>query len=192
MNQNNKNRLAIALTLFSFAFLLPGIYLPMLSLKMQGQVKSSFGNVAVNILNKSSSILQTVNELFEQHQTFVACMIFFFSVLVPVCKGLLLLFAFLTKNLNLRYKLFNFVKSIGKWSMADVFVVGVFLAYLSTRNAPSHSSHNAKIMGFSVDIDIFLNLESSLGTGFYFFFSYCMLSLLALQLFSSSPAPDSK
>lgn len=158
----------------------------MLTITLRGDVRASVGTFGMNILNKENSILQTVSELFQNDNVFVACMIFFFSVMVPVIKGLLLLYGTYCKDLAIQSKVFKFVKSIGKWSMADVMVVGVFLAYLSTRSQPSQSHHRTEIMVFPVDIKVLLGLDSHLGSGFYFFFAYCMLSLIGLHFFKST------
>ncbi|NRA45214.1 MAG: paraquat-inducible protein A [Oligoflexales bacterium] len=182
-----KNRnIAVGFTLASFVVLFPGIFLPMLTITLRGDVRASVGTFGMNILNKENSILQTVSELFQNDNVFVACMIFFFSVMVPVIKGLLLLYGTYCKDLAIQSKVFKFVKSIGKWSMADVMVVGVFLAYLSTRSQPSQSHHRTEIMVFPVDIKVLLGLDSHLGSGFYFFFAYCMLSLIGLHFFKST------
>jgi len=54
------------------------------------------------------------------------------------------------------------VSAIGKWSMADVFVVGVFLAYLATASEESISA------------EVF--------DGFYYFTAYCIISILGIQI----------
>ena len=71
------------------------------------------------------------------------------------------------------FGLFNFVKAIGKWSMADVFVVGVFIAYLSTKSNEA--------------------ISAELYEGFYYFTGYCLISLAAIQAMKISVAeePDS-
>ncbi|MEO0779788.1 MAG: paraquat-inducible protein A, partial [Bacteroidota bacterium] len=61
-----------------------------------------------------------------------------------------------------RQQWFQFVRAIGKWSMADVFVVGVFLAFLATRSNE--------------------NINAALHPGFYYFLAYCLISLLAIQV----------
>ena len=68
--------------------------------------------------------------------------------------------------------------------MADVFVVAIFIAYLSTHSQPNNSSHEAQIMGFNIKFGVNLALKSKLGSGFYFFLAYCLTSLTALQIFS--------
>ncbi len=47
--------------------------------------------------------------------------------------------------------------------MADVFIVGLFVAFLST------SSED--------------NISANLHAGFYYFLSYCIISILAFQLY---------
>ena len=42
-----------------------------------------------------------------------------------------MLWVFFLGNYNFKYKAHSFVFTIGKWSMADVFAVGVFISYLA-------------------------------------------------------------
>ena len=62
-----------------------------------------------------------------------------------------------------------FVEKSGKWSMADVFVVAVFLAYLAFSNIQSG-----------------IQTESNTLPGLYFFLSYCLLSIMASTFFASA------
>lgn len=180
-----RNKLALFLTLLSVVFLYPGITLPMLSLNLFGQIDSNIMNkFDMKILEKENSILQTVVELYDDKNLLVAFLILFFSVIVPLIKAILISSCVLLKDQNTKKKIINFVKSIGKWSMADVFVVGIFLAYLSTRSQPTSAVHEVKIMGFNLKVGINMLLSSKLGMGFYFFLAYCLSSLSALQLFS--------
>jgi uncharacterized paraquat-inducible protein A len=55
-----------------------------------------------------------------------------------------------------------FLEYGGKWSMADVFVVAVFLAFLAFSN-----------------MQVGIPTESRVLIGLYFFLGYCLLSLLA-------------
>ncbi len=57
---------------------------------------------------------------------------------------------------------------ISKWSMADVFVIGVFVAYLAANAVEKEGG--------------LLTFEAQLGSGFYYFLGYCLLSILATQL----------
>jgi uncharacterized paraquat-inducible protein A len=66
------------------------------------------------------------------------------------------------KQYATRRRLFLFTRSVSKWAMADVFVVGVFIAYLAAKATD--------------------NLDAVAERGFYFFAAYCLLSNLAFQL----------
>ncbi len=57
---------------------------------------------------------------------------------------------------------------ISKWSMADVFVVAVIVAYLAAQATQN--------MG-----EIFV-LDARFGSGFWFFLGYCLLSIASAQL----------
>ena len=180
-----RNQIALTITAMSFLFLYPGVTEPMITIKMHGQIDSSLANMGMNILNKSRSILQTVSDLYKSKDTLVANLILFFSVIIPVLKGILLLTTAVIKNSVTKKKIITFVKTIGKWSMADVFVVAIFIAFLSTQSQPAQSIKEVQIMGFNVKFAVNIALNSSLGSGFYFFLAYCLSSLCALQIFSS-------
>ena len=100
--------------------------------------------------------------MYDNDNAIVAFLILFFSVMVPFIKALVLMIALFTKRLRQRVNMFRFVRAIGKWSMADVFVVGVFIAFLATK---SNST-----------------ITSELHNGFYYFTGYCLISLAAVQI----------
>ena len=68
----------------------------------------------------------------------------------------------MVKNPELKNKIYNLVYAIGKWSMADVFVVGIFIAFLSTRSNTA--------------------IDALLLPGFNYFVAYCIISLIGIQL----------
>ena len=179
-----RNKLSLFLTLLSFGLLIPGITLPMFHLKVSGAVKSSLANLDLNVLDQSRSILETVKDLWTYDQYLASFLIFLFSIVVPVLKGISLLSHLLLKNTSaFRSKLSAFMKRIAKWSMADVFVVATFLAYLSTAGTPSESLHNMDLFGMKVKFKTLLSFNSFLGVGFYYFLGYCLSSLLAFELY---------
>lgn len=178
-----RNKLAMAVTVVSLLFFFPGIFLPMLTIDMESGLKSNIANMTVPILYKSNSILHTVVELWDQKVRLVALLIFLFSVVVPMAKAALIVYAALTPNLGFANRSMSIVKSIGKWSMCDVFVVAIFLTYLSTTSGPTTSSHEVFVMGFKISLDVAVQIQSQLETGFYCFLAYCLLSLAALQIY---------
>lgn len=110
----------------------------------------------------TQSILNTVQTLYENDNSLVAGLIFLFSVVVPILKAVILLLILFIKKIRIRSKLHKFVAVISKWSMADVFVVGVLLATLATSSEDS--------------------IEAKLHEGFYYFVAYCLISILAAQV----------
>lgn len=156
---SKRNVAGFILTMISLLMLYPGLTFPMLRL----EIGAEFPIVGkVTLYEQTQSILQTVETLNDNDNAIVAFLILFFSVIVPFLKGFTLMIALFFKKLKQRAMLYRFVQLIGKWSMADVFVVGVFIAYLSTKS-------NATIM-------------AELHHGFYYFTGYCIISLTAIQV----------
>ncbi|SHJ65177.1 Paraquat-inducible protein A [Reichenbachiella agariperforans] len=154
-----RNIVALFLTIVSLVILYPGLTFPMLNITVSTELpilgKTYF-------LDQSQSVLQTIDTLYSSNNRFVAMLILLFSIVVPIVKGVVVVSVLLVKQFGLKIKLFKLVHAIGKWSMADVFVVGVFMAFLSSQSN-----------GF---------IEAELLSGFFYFSTYCLLSLLAIQL----------
>lgn len=153
-----KNLPGIALLFISLGMLIPGLYLDLITLDI------SFNAILgrFEVYNETRSILGTINDLFNNDNAFVGFLILFFSVIVPVLKALALLAVAFFPALPQRKNLHTAVGLISKWSMADVFVVGVFIAFLSLQSNE--------------------NVNAELHQGFYWFLGYCLLSILASQL----------
>ena len=67
----------------------------------------------------------------------------------------------------------------GKWSMADVFVVAVFMSYIGFSGIISDQlSQLEKIKG---QLNIFTTNHSELQQGFFFFAGFVLLSILISQ-----------
>ncbi len=160
---SHRNKLALLLILVSLALLIPGLFQPLITIHAQLDL---FG-FHKEIFRETRSIWQTITGLFESNDNLVAFLILLFSILVPFLKAILLLTVLLMKNHHKKTRIYAFVHSISKWSMADVFVVGVFMAFLSAKAMDS--------------------LGGELHNGFYFFTAYCLVSLLSVQVMSITP-----
>ena len=150
---NTRNTVSFILLLASFVLLVLGVTQPMLEISAEHAGRELF--------SYKQSIMEAVETLYEGQNYLVAFLILFFSVMIPVLKGIVILWVFFFGALNQKETAYNFVFTIGKWSMADVFAVGVFIAYLAS-----------KASGM---------LDARLEPGFYFFTGYCIVSLLSLQ-----------
>ncbi len=160
-----RNIIALILIIISLICLYPGLVRPILSIKI-GTTLPLVGELIVH--ETIQSILNTVRTLYENNNKLVAFLILFFSVIVPILKAVILLLVLFIKKIGQRSILHRFVSIISKWSMADVFVVGVFLAYLATKSEDS--------------------IEANLHEGFYYFLAYCLISILASQIMTTSDA----
>lgn len=156
---STRNIIGLILLLISLGCLYPGLFEPILSIVVGADIPI-LGRLELQ--NSTNSIISTIQTLYKEGNPLVAFLILFFSVMVPLLKALMLLLVLLIPALPKRKAIFDFVHIIGKWSMADVFVVGVLIAYLGTK---SNS-----------------NIEASLHVGFYYFLAYCLISLLSIQI----------
>lgn len=173
-----------ALNLVALGVFFPGILLPMFSLDMTLLASiSGAGNLSSELVSQKLSIMQTVEKLWQDKRMLVAALIFLFSVVVPVIKTIIICVAYFYKNIQIQTRLANFIATIGKWSMADVFVVAIFLAVLSTNHADTSSQQSLSMFGFKLNIEISSQTLSALGEGFYYFTGYCIVALLGTQLF---------
>ncbi|MEP1448074.1 MAG: paraquat-inducible protein A [Paraglaciecola sp.] len=181
-----KKHIGFALNIAALGFFFPGILLTMFSFNMEMAATLSGSDLKSSLIDKELSIMATINELWDDQRLLVAILIFVFSVCIPLLKTLLLCFAYFNKSLQVEKRLINFVASIGKWSMADVFVIAIFLAIMSTNHADTSTTEQFSVFGFKFALDISTQTLSAAGEGFYYFTAYCLLSLLGTQFASSA------
>ncbi len=122
----------------------------------------------VDAFHKTRSILGTVQDLLDSGNALVAVMIVFFSVIVPLVKGLLTLFTLLPLKQQYRSTMQWISSNMSKWSMADVFVIAIFIAFLAAK-------------GIREDTGL-VSFDAVVGPGFYYFLGYCLLSILSAQI----------
>lgn len=174
--------LIVILTLVNFALLAPGVTQPIYSITIMSQVDAGFAQFDATVYERTRSILGAVRELASTGNYLVSFLILFFSIIVPVTKGSMLLASIYVRSHGARARLVYLVDLIGKWSMADVFVIGVFLAYLATENQAQDNVFEVSALGQTVEVSIGTNLTSTLGRGFYFFLGYCLFSVFWTQV----------
>jgi len=174
----------VALTLMTFLLLVPGVTLPIYSVSITTSLEASIigESIEVTVYEQTRSILGTVRELWRSADYLVSFLILFFSIIVPVTKGSMLLASIYVTRQALKRRLVMAVDLIGKWSMADVFVVGVFLAFLATRDQAQANSFSVPVLLQQVEIRMQTHLMSTLGPGFYCFLSYCLFSVFWTQV----------
>jgi uncharacterized paraquat-inducible protein A len=127
----------------------------------------------VEVYHQTRSIVGSVRNLYEVGSPVPATLILLFSVIVPVTKATLVAWASFLASGERRDRTLRFVVAIAKWSMADVFVVALFVAYLAaqaTQNPPGD--------GGAAPLVVF---TARFGSGFYWFTAYCLFSLASQQ-----------
>ena len=173
----------VLLTFVNIGLLVPGVSQPIYSIAITSAVDAG-GLVSFEgtVYERTRSILGAVRELAETGNYLVSFLILFFSVIVPLTKATMLLASIFAASRRVREWLVYLVDLIGKWSMADVFVVGVFLAYLATQDQSQANVFEVAFLGQQLEINMMTNLTSTLGSGFYFFLGYCLFSIFWTQV----------
>ncbi len=133
-----------------------GLFMPIMMMSIHKDIEY-LGDVVLAM--ESKSVLGSISKLFENSDYVVGGALFLFSILLPLLKTLSMLFvAIFIKNRSL-HTVVHFFKILGKWSMADVFVVATFLVYLSGSKGEMS--------------------RAEVQVGLYFFLAYVILSMIA-------------
>jgi hypothetical protein len=145
--------------------------------KLTPQVTASLQkNVGeVEVYQQTRSIVGSVRRLYEVGSPVPATLILLFSVIVPLFKAALVSWAVFVADGRRRLRTLAFVETIAKWSMADVFVVALFIAFLAARAsaAPTEGPNASPAL---------IAFSASFGAGFYWFAAYCLFSLASQQI----------
>lgn len=168
-----------------FVLLATGLLLPMieidaritsLSFTLLGEPVSFTDQV---LYYKSKSILEIVHLMMTQSRMdllFVGLLVLVFSVLFPLSK-LVMSVVYLYTPGEKPGRLVQFILfRTGKWSMADVMVVAIFMAYIGFTGIIAEQLRQLETIAQT--IDILTTNQSSLLTGFYTFTAFALLSLV--------------
>lgn len=113
---------------------------------------------------ESKSIVSALQKLYESGQTAIAVIIFVFTLLTPIFKSLMMLIILFSQNLHFSQKSIKVLKSIGKWSMLDVFVIAILVTFFTTKSGGA--------------------TDATLQIGVYYFVTYVISSMLLTYLIS--------
>ena len=111
----------------------------------------------------SNTLISSIEKLYLQENYFVAIVIFLFSIVFPLLKTLIMSLA-LFVNHNILLMVTKITSVLAKWSMLDVFVLAIFLVYLSSSNSST--------------------IVSQIQAGFYMFFIYVILALISSTIYN--------
>ena len=183
------SNLTIALYVLAAVHLLAlGVFLPMIDidariasmeLQLMGEAISFKDQV---LYYKSKSIMEVSSIMLSQGKTkvmLVGILVLLFSVIFPVTKlisSLILIFKrSLKKNKIIRFMVFK----SGKWSMADVMVVAIFMSYIGFTGIIS--SQLGQLENSIESLEILSTNKSELQNGFFFFMGFVIMSIFISQ-----------
>ena len=142
--------------------------------KLSPQLTTALATAAadIEVYQQTRSIVSAVRNLYDVGSPVPATLILLFSVVVPFTKAALVTAAVFLRDVTRRQRIVNFVEAIAKWSMADVFVVAVFITYLAAEATQTAGENAAPPL---------VAFDASFGAGFYWFAAYCVFSLASQQ-----------
>ena len=175
--------LLIDASLLAIILLFLGIMLPMM------EINATLLNLKFTLLGeevlfsnqslyfRSKSIYDIVTILLPVNPM-IGIAVMVFSVVLPAIKLIITFVLIFSKKPS--KKLQWIISNLGKWSMADVFLIAVFLANLSFQNI---LSDQMKSLSQNDSAQMAVNTShSSIQIGFYFFFGYVILSMIIAKL----------
>jgi hypothetical protein len=142
--------------------------------KLSPQLTAALATAAqdIEVYQQTRSIVSAVRNLYEVGSPIPATLILLFSVVVPFTKAALVTWAVFLRDVARRQRVSSFVEAIAKWSMADVFVVALFITYLAAEATQTAAENAAPPL---------VKFDASFGAGFYWFAAYCLFSLASQQ-----------
>ena len=160
-------------SLLPFLEAAPGGLRGQLISQLTKQLQTQFqGGEGIEVYQQTRSILGSVKHLYEVKSYTAATLILLFSVLVPFIKASLVMWAVYHRDQLRRMRTLGFVEVIAKWSMADVFAVALFIAYLAAQATQTAAGSASALLVFT----------ATFGPGFYWFAAYCVFSLFVQQM----------
>lgn len=179
------NHSMILLSITSIIFLTMGLALPMIDLDAR------ITSVDISLLEEnihfdeqvmyfqSKSIVDVTRTLLENKGLdlkIVGYLILLFSIILPFTKMILSLFYLFIEKLRTKKLVQIIIFYMGKWSMADVFVVAIFMSYIGL-----YGLINSQIIDTGSSAIDTINY-SKLSPGIIFFTIYCILSIIMSSL----------
>ncbi len=178
----------LLLTSICFVLLISGLLLPMIEIDARiAEMNFTLLGEQISFTDqvlyyKSKSILEVVRLMLMQGKIdvlAVGLLVLLFSVLFPVAKLLSSLAYIYNQRLQSNRVIRFMVFKTGKWSMADVMVVAIFMSYIGFSGILTEQL--GQLEGLTNKIDILTTNKSSLQIGFFLFTSFAILSLLVSQ-----------
>ena len=186
----------ILLVLTLIILLTAGVTTPMID--MEAKISQMSLVIAGNVIQfdnqilyfQSKSILDVFSVMIKHKDIsmkFVGVLLITFSIFFPLLKIISSAgYYFNYRNARKNRLIEFFVLKSGKWSMADVMVVAIFMAYIGFNGIISSQIH--KISAAMPDQEMLTTNGTSLQPGYYLFVTYTLLGLFLSGLLSRKDA----
>jgi paraquat-inducible protein A len=151
-----------SLTTISVCFFFIGILAPAMIIWTSPSIPLESGKLEFVLQHEVRGIAAIIWELLTAGHFIIGGFLLLFSILTPLTKATLTFFITVSQSKDLNYKIGQFLHTIGKWSMADVFVAAILLALYALKFQQATKSIPC--------------------LGLYYFTGYCLLSLSTTEL----------
>jgi hypothetical protein len=155
-----------SLTCVTVACFFVGILAPAMVIWTAPSIPMASGNLEFVLQHQVRGIAAIIWELLTTGHWIIGAFLLLFSILTPLTKAALMFFVIASRSKDLNYKIGQFLHTIGKWSMADVFVAGVLLSLYALKAQEATKSIPC--------------------LGLYYFIGYCLLSMTTSELLTHS------
>jgi hypothetical protein len=143
-----------------------GILAPAMVVWTAPSIPMESGDLNFVLQHQVRGIAAIIWELLTKGHWVVGGFLLLFSVVTPMTKALLTYFITWSESKELNEKIGVVLHSIGKWSMADVFVAGILLSLYALKAQEATKSIPC--------------------LGLYYFIGYCMFSMTTTELLTHS------
>jgi hypothetical protein len=151
-----------SLTSISLVCFVIGVLAPAMVIWTTPSIPLESGKLEFVLQHEVRGIAAIIWELLTTGHWVIGGFLLLFSILTPLTKASLTFFVTSSRSKVLNYKIGQLLHSIGKWSMADVFVAGVLLALYALKAQEATKSIPC--------------------LGLYYFIGYCLLSMTTTEL----------
>jgi len=151
-----------SLSSVSLTYFVIGVIAPAMVIWTTPSIPMESGNLEFVLQHQVRGIAAIIWELLTKGHWVVGGFLLLFSILTPLTKICLTFFVTASHAKALNFKIGEFLHTIGKWSMADVFVAGVLLSLFALKAQEATKSIPC--------------------LGLYYFIGYCLLSMTTTEL----------
>ncbi len=161
-----------ALTSVSLFCFVVGILAPAMIIWTAPEIPLESGKLSFVLQHEVRGIWAIIWELLTNGHFIIGGFLLLFSIVTPLTKLTLTWFITGCRSRELNLKIGEFIHTIGKWSMADVFVAAILLALYALKFQEATKSIPC--------------------LGLYYFIGYCLLSLTTTEILVNSEVADGR